>query len=142
MESFRCGRDFAAWLGRVSKAGQSDIRRLLIIGAMSRLNWLGRKIGLKPDKEVWEGDDPNGQNDRTSLGQENQLSVMSIQARRTDLDLLRRSPYRQAASVNAASIGLTEDRTRSHALRIQNLLHNGRQPQKTLSSCCVWAGKG
>jgi transposase len=58
METFRCGRDFAAWLGlvprqhssggkqrlgRVSKAGQSDIRRLLIIGAMSRLNWLGRK---------------------------------------------------------------------------------------------------
>ena len=27
----------------MSKAGQSDIRRLLIIGAMSRLNWLGRK---------------------------------------------------------------------------------------------------
>lgn len=58
MESFRCGRDFAAWLGlvprqfssggkerlgRISKAGQADIRRLLIIGAMSRLNWLGRK---------------------------------------------------------------------------------------------------
>lgn len=58
IESFRCGRDFAAWLGlvprqhssggkqrlgRVSKAGQRDIRRLLIIGAMSRLNWLGRK---------------------------------------------------------------------------------------------------
>jgi len=58
MGSFRSGRDFAAWLGlvprqfssggkerlgRVSKAGQSDIRRLLIIGAMSRLNWLGRK---------------------------------------------------------------------------------------------------
>ncbi len=30
-------------LGRVSKAGQADIRRLLIIGAMSRLNWMGRK---------------------------------------------------------------------------------------------------
>jgi len=58
LESFRCGRDFAAWLGlvpkqyssggkqrlgRMSKAGQRDIRRLLIIGAMSRLNWLGRK---------------------------------------------------------------------------------------------------
>jgi transposase len=58
MENFRCGRDFAAWLGlvprqfssggkerlgRISKAGQSDIRKLLIIGAMSRLNWLGRK---------------------------------------------------------------------------------------------------
>ncbi|RWN42813.1 IS110 family transposase, partial [Mesorhizobium sp.] len=52
MESFKRGRDFAAWLGlvprqytsggkerlgRVSKAGQTDIRSLLIIGAMSRL---------------------------------------------------------------------------------------------------------
>lgn len=58
MESFRCGRDFAAWLGlvprqhstggkqrlgRVSKSGQADIRRLLIVGAVSRLTWLGRK---------------------------------------------------------------------------------------------------
>ncbi|MCO5149272.1 MULTISPECIES: IS110 family transposase [unclassified Shinella] len=58
MESFRRGRDFAAWLGlvprqhssggkerlgRISKAGQADIRRLLIMGAMSRLNWLGRR---------------------------------------------------------------------------------------------------
>jgi len=58
MESFKCGRDFAAWLGlvprqyssggkerlgRVSKAGQADIRALLIIGAMSRLTWLARK---------------------------------------------------------------------------------------------------
>lgn len=58
MASFKRGRDFAAWLGlvprqhssggkerlgRVSKAGQADIRRLLIIGAMSRLSWLGRR---------------------------------------------------------------------------------------------------
>lgn len=58
MTSFKRGRDFAAWLGlvprqhssggkerlgRVSKQGQADIRGLLIIGAMSRLNWLGRK---------------------------------------------------------------------------------------------------
>jgi transposase len=58
MEQFRRGRDFAAWLGlvprqfssggkerlgRTSKAGQADIRRLLIIGAMSRLNWMGRR---------------------------------------------------------------------------------------------------
>lgn len=58
MESFKCGRDFAAWLGlvpkqhssggktrhgRVSKAGQSDIRQLFVMGAMSRLNWMGRK---------------------------------------------------------------------------------------------------
>lgn len=56
MESFKRGRDFAAWLGlvprqytsggkerlgRVSKAGQTDIRSLLIIGAMSRLTVLG-----------------------------------------------------------------------------------------------------
>jgi len=27
----------------MSKAGQADIRRLLIIGAMSRLNWLGQR---------------------------------------------------------------------------------------------------
>ena len=58
LETFTRGRDFAAWLGlvprqhssggkprlgRMSKAGQSDIRRLLIIGAMSRLSRLGRK---------------------------------------------------------------------------------------------------
>ncbi|RUV58596.1 MAG: IS110 family transposase [Mesorhizobium sp.] len=58
MESFKRGRDFAAWLGlvprqytsggkerlgRVSKAGQTDIRSLLIIGAMSRLTVLARK---------------------------------------------------------------------------------------------------
>jgi transposase len=58
MTCFKRGRDFAAWLGlvprqhssggkerlgRVSKAGQIDIRQLLIVGAMSRLNWLGRK---------------------------------------------------------------------------------------------------
>ncbi|KXV18022.1 transposase [Acetobacter malorum] len=58
MENFRNGRDFAAWLGlvprqfssggkerlgRISKAGQADIRRLLIIGAMTRVNWASRK---------------------------------------------------------------------------------------------------
>ena len=53
MGIFRYGRDFAAWLGlvpkqhssggkarlgKVSKEGQVDIRRLLIIGAMSRIH--------------------------------------------------------------------------------------------------------
>lgn len=62
MACFKRGRDFAAWLGlvprqhssggkerlgRVSKEGQADIRRLLIIGAMSRLNWIGRKSILE-----------------------------------------------------------------------------------------------
>jgi transposase len=74
MAQFKCGRDFAAWLGlvprqhssggkqrlgRISKAGQSDIRRLLIIGAMSRIigrarhkvpaeSWIGRMLVRKP----------------------------------------------------------------------------------------------
>lgn len=79
MEEFRRGRDFAAWLGLVprqhstggkarlgktSKMGQRDIRRLLIIGAMAVVNaavrrdvpsdtdgenaWLSRMLGKKP----------------------------------------------------------------------------------------------
>ena len=58
LEQFRSGRDFAAWLGlvprqnstggkerlgRVSKMGQTDIRRLLVIGAMAVIRWAGRK---------------------------------------------------------------------------------------------------
>lgn len=74
MESFRQGRDFSAWLGlvprqhssggkqrlgRTSKSGQRDIRRLLIIGAMAVISgarirppaensWLGRMLARKP----------------------------------------------------------------------------------------------
>lgn len=58
METFKRGRDFAAWLGlvprqhstagkprlgRTSKMGQRDIRRLLIIGAMAVVRWAARK---------------------------------------------------------------------------------------------------
>ncbi len=74
MDSFRQGRDFSAWLGlvprqhsiggkqrlgRTSKSGQRDIRRLLIIGAMAVVSgarirppaensWLGRILARKP----------------------------------------------------------------------------------------------
>ncbi|MCC5972802.1 MAG: transposase [Rubellimicrobium sp.] len=74
MAEFKGGRDFAAWLGlvprqhstggkarlgRTSKAGQTDIRRLLIIGAMTRImgrarrkipaeSWIGRMLARKP----------------------------------------------------------------------------------------------
>lgn len=74
MESFRRGRDFSAWLGLVpkqhstggkqrlgktSKMGQRDIRRLLIIGAMATIraairkgapggSWLARMLERKP----------------------------------------------------------------------------------------------
>lgn len=58
METFSKGRDFAAWvgltprqhssggkerLGRTSKMGQRDIRRLLIIGAVAVVRWADRK---------------------------------------------------------------------------------------------------
>ena len=74
MEIFRRGRDFSAWvglvpkqhstggkqkLGRTSKMGQRDIRRLLVIGAMSvvrmaihkgapEASWLQRMLARKP----------------------------------------------------------------------------------------------
>lgn len=65
MEGFRRGRDFAAWLGlvpvqkstggrqilgRTSKMGQRDIRRLLIIGAMTRVRWA---VKNGPPKGSW-----------------------------------------------------------------------------------------
>ena len=58
MESFRRGRDFSAWrglvprqhatggkprLGKISKMGQRDLRRLLVVGAMTRVNWAVRR---------------------------------------------------------------------------------------------------
>lgn len=78
MELFRRGRDFAAWvglvpkqhstggkqkLGRTSKMGQRDIRRLLVIGAMSVVkvavqkgapegSWLHKMLERKPRKVV------------------------------------------------------------------------------------------
>lgn len=73
---------------------------------------------------------PEWANDRKDLDRENQPRIMSRRARDSDLDPTRRSPYRPAASVNAVSTGLTEDRTRSHDLRFKDFLHHGRQPQK------------
>lgn len=78
MAQYKCGRGFAAWLGlvprqhstggkqrlgRSSKAGQADIRRLLIIGAMTRIvgcarhkvkadDWIGRMLTGKPRMRV------------------------------------------------------------------------------------------
>lgn len=67
LRAFSSGRNFAAWLGLVprqrstggktlhggvSKMGQTDIRKLLIIGAMSRIRWIIRK-GVVPDN--WLG---------------------------------------------------------------------------------------
>ena len=67
LRAFKSGRNFAAWLGlvprqhstggktrlgSVSKMGQTDIRRLLIVGAMSLIRWIVRK-GVLPD--TWLG---------------------------------------------------------------------------------------
>ncbi|WP_430448200.1 IS110 family transposase [Rhodophyticola sp.] len=67
MESFKRGRDFAAWLGlvpkqlstggktrlgRVNKMGQSDMRRLLVNGATVCMRWAAAK-GVDPDS--WLG---------------------------------------------------------------------------------------
>ena len=58
MESFRRGRDFSAWLGlvprqhttggkprlgKISKMGQRDLRRLLVCGAMAVVRWAIRR---------------------------------------------------------------------------------------------------
>ena len=58
MESFRRGRDFSAWLGlvprqhstggkpklgKISKMGQRDLRRLLVVGAMATVGWAVRR---------------------------------------------------------------------------------------------------
>ena len=60
LATFNSGRNFAAWLGLVprqrstggktklggvSKMGQADIRKLLIVGAMSVIRWVVRKGG-------------------------------------------------------------------------------------------------
>ena len=62
MESFRRGRDFSAWLGlvprqnttggkprlgRISKMGQRDLRRLLITGATAVVSWAVRRGGTR-----------------------------------------------------------------------------------------------
>ncbi|WP_189622645.1 IS110 family transposase, partial [Novosphingobium colocasiae] len=67
LRTFASGGNFAAWLGLVprqrstggktklggmSKMGQSDIRKLLVVGAMSRIRWIVRK-GVLPDN--WLG---------------------------------------------------------------------------------------
>jgi len=64
LETFDSGRNFAAWLGlvprqhstggktrlgSVSKMGQCDIRKLLIVGAMSVIRWVARR-GSSPDR--------------------------------------------------------------------------------------------
>lgn len=64
LATFDSGRNFAAWLGlvprqnstggktrlgSVSKMGQTDIRRLLIVGAMSVIRWVVRK-GASPNR--------------------------------------------------------------------------------------------
>ena len=43
LDWYRASFHRAARNGSGGKGGQADIRRMLIIGVMSRLNWMGRK---------------------------------------------------------------------------------------------------
>ncbi|WP_371433433.1 transposase [Novosphingobium sp.] len=62
LRTFASGRNFSPWLGLVprqgstggkaklgamSKMGQSDIRKLLVVSAMSRIRWIVRKGVLR-----------------------------------------------------------------------------------------------
>ena len=59
--------------------------------------WSDKGIFIRMMEILTVPDDPNGQNDRTDLDQENQEIAESFEARCQDLDLTRRSPYRPAA---------------------------------------------
>lgn len=109
MAQFKCGRDFAAWLGlvprqhssggkdrlgRVSKAGQADIRRLLIIGAMTRIvgrarhkvpatSWIGHMLARKPTMLVG-------------------IALANKMARQIWAMLVKKEDYRNPASATAA----------------------------------------
>ena len=78
LETFRRGRDFSAWLGlvprqhttagkprlgKLSKMGQRDLRRLLVVGAMSVIRntvrhgvvpdpWLAAMLARNPNKRM------------------------------------------------------------------------------------------
>ena len=125
MESFRRGRDFSAWLGlvprqhttggkprlgRISKMGQRDLRRLLITGAQAEE---GRRDGAGQQ----DGADRPGAGNRrrrrqgkgkrsTRRDRENQL-----RARTSDQDLIRVSPYGRRHENMPQSAGRIDDRT-------------------------------
>ncbi len=128
MESFQRGRDFSAWLGlvsrqhttggkpklgRISKMGQRDLRRLLVTGAMTVVRhairydgdtdpWLAGMLARKPKKvvavalanrmarRVWA---PTTRRDR-----KNQPWVKGLRARLHDLEPISRTPYGPAAT--------------------------------------------
>jgi hypothetical protein len=71
---------------------------------------------------VKEGDDLNGRNDRTDLGRESQLISTSIKLAAEIWTRPADHHTGQRLLENAAIKGLTEDRTRSRANLVQNLL--------------------
>lgn len=109
METFESGRAFAAWLGivprqhssggkqrlgKISKAGQGDIRRLLIMGAMTRLtprgrrgvpegSWLARMLERKPKMLV-------------------AIALANKMARQIWALLMKQEDYREPAQLTAA----------------------------------------
>ncbi len=101
MEGFGRGRDFSAWLGlvprqhstggrqrlgRVSKMGQRDLRRLLFVGAMAEIRWAVRRgvpegswlagmLARKPRRLVGHGHgQPDGAHNLGADDEEGKLS--------------------------------------------------------------------
>ena len=128
MESFRRGRDFSAWLGlvprqhttggkprlgRISKMGQRDLRRLLIIGAMAVVQtgnpaWGRHRIrGLDRDARA-QAEDAGlggaGQQDGTDrVGADHEEGV--LQGSRHRLSGRRKEKSEQEAAVGTCGQG-------------------------------------
>ena len=118
MESFRSGREFSAWLGlvprqhttggkprlgRVSKMGQRDLRRLLITGAMAVSCRMTRRRKERSESREAVGrcgqDVGTGKGKRsTRRGRKNQDASEGHGARDSDLDPISRTPYGPAAN--------------------------------------------
>ncbi|MER9801166.1 transposase [Mesorhizobium sp. M0142] len=108
-------------LGRVSEAGQTDIRSLLISGAMSRLTVLARKSIVEGS---WLA---------RMLRHKPLMLVAIALANKMALDRVRRSPYRPAASRNAV-MKRPERRTHSitsHSRLKASCIKGGNQRRTT-----------
>ena len=126
MATFKRGRDFAAWLGlvprqhttggkprlgRTSKMGQRDIRRLLIIDAMTIIRWAVRRA--RPRGRGWPECWPRSRAWWRPSPWPTRWPVRSgrCSARAKTIEDQRwRRPDRQAASAGASAMREVEDR--------------------------------
>jgi transposase len=126
MATFRRGRDFAAWLGlvprqhttggkprlgRTSKMGQRDIRRLLIIGAMTVVRWASARA--RPRGRGWPECWPRSRAWWWPSRSPTRWPVRSGRCSpraKTIEDQRRRRPDRQALNAGASAMKEVEER--------------------------------